>query len=107
ASRGCARMPRELTERPKAHQASRSAAEADPARRQAALEEREMRRSRDQLELILRSISEGVMVQTSQRKFIFANEAAARLCDFDSVDALLAATREEIFNRFEVLREDG
>ena len=38
---------------------------------------------------------------------IFANDAAARLCGFDSAEALLAAPGEETLGRFEVFREDG
>jgi len=107
AFRGFAKITRDLTDRRQAEEAARLAAADQAARRQAELDEREMRQSRDQLDLILRSISEGVMVQAPQRGFIFANEAAARLCDFESPEALLAATREEIFSKFEVLREDG
>src|SRR6185295_1615861 len=107
AFRGFAKITRDLTDRRQAEEAARLAAAEQAARRQAEIDERDMRRSRDQLDLILRSISEGVMVQAPQRGFIFANEAAARLCDFDSPEALLAATREEIFSKFEVLREDG
>jgi len=107
ALRGFAKITRDLTDRRQAEEAARLAAADQAARRQAELDEREMRRSRDQLDLILRSISEGVLVQAPQRGFIFANEAAARLCDFDAAEALLAATREEIFSKFDVLREDG
>jgi len=107
AFRGFAKITRDLTDQRQAEEAARLAAADQAARRQAELDEREMRRSRDQLDLILRSISEGVMVQAPQRGFVFANEAAARLCDFHSAEALLAATREEIFSKFDVLREDG
>jgi len=105
--KGYAKITRDLTERLQSEDEARRAAADRAARVQAELDEREMRRSRDQLDLILRSISEGVTVQTTERRMIFANDAAARLCGFDSAAALVAAPREEVFSRFEVFREDG
>ena len=105
--RGFAKITRDLTDRREAEEAARVAAAEQAARRQVELNDTEIRRSRDQLDLILRSITEGVTVQTSDRKFIFANEAAARLCGFDSADAFLAASSETILGKFEILREDG
>jgi PAS domain S-box-containing protein len=84
AFRGFAKITRDLTERRQAEEAARVAAAEQAARRQAELDEREVRWSRDQLDLILRSITEGVTVQTAEQKFIFANDAAAHLCGFDS-----------------------
>jgi PAS domain S-box-containing protein len=107
AFRGFAKITRDLTERRQAEDAARLAAAEQAARRQAELDEREMRWSRDQLDLILRSITEGVTVQTAERKLIFANNAAAHLCGFKSAEAFLAASREEIFGKYEILREDG
>jgi PAS domain S-box-containing protein len=107
AFRGFAKITRDLTERREAEDAARVAAAEQAARRQAELDERQVRRSRDQLDLILRSITEGVTVQTPQDKLVFVNDAAARLCGFDSADAFLAASGEEIFGKFEILREDG
>jgi PAS domain S-box-containing protein len=105
--RGFAKITRDLTERRLADEAARRAGEERAARRQAEIDEREMRRDRDQLDLILRSIAEGVTVQTPDHKLAFANDAAAQLCGFDSAQALLAAPREAILNAFEVYREDG
>ena len=107
ALRGFAKITRDLTERRQAEEAARVAVAEQAARRQAELDEREVRRSRDQLDLILRSITEGVTVQTPESKFVFANDAAARLCGFDSAEAFLAAPREEILGAFEIFREDG
>ena len=107
AFRGYAKITRDLTERRQAEESARVAAAEQAARRQAELDEREVRRSRDQLDLILRSITEGVLVQTAQNKLIFANDAAARLCGFESVGALLSASLHEILDTFEMLREDG
>jgi PAS domain S-box-containing protein len=67
----------------------------------------ELQRSRDQLDLILRSINEGVMVQTAGGSLQFANDAAARLCGFASSAEMMATPRDRILERFEVRREDG
>lgn len=105
--RGFAKITRDLTERRQAEEAARTAAAEQAARRQAQLDERDMRQSRDQLDLILRGIAEGVTVQTPDGSLIFANDAAARLCGFDSADKLLAAPADGVLGRFEVFREDG
>jgi PAS domain S-box-containing protein len=107
ALRGFAKITRDLTERQQAEDAARFAAAEQAARRQAELDEHEVRRSRDQLDLILRSISEGVTVQTPDGQLVFANDAAARLCGFASAEALLAASPEERLGRFEIFQEDG
>src|SRR5581483_1321506 len=67
----------------------------------------EVRRSRDELSLILRSIAEGVTAQAPDGRLIFANDAAARLSGFESAEAMLAAPREELVAAFEITREDG
>jgi PAS domain S-box-containing protein len=103
---GFAKITRDLTERRLADEAARRAAEEQAARRQAEIDEREVRRSRDQLDLILRSIAEGVTVQTPDRNLVFANDAAAQLCGFESAQAMLAAGAQ-IVTAFEVYREDG
>lgn len=105
--RGFAKITRDLTEPRQAEETARLAAAEQAARRQAELDEHEMRRSRDQLDLILRSITEGVTVQTHDRKLIFANDAAAHLCGFASAEELLALPAGRIFERIEIFREDG
>jgi PAS domain S-box-containing protein len=107
AFRGFAKITRDLTERRQAEESARLAAAEQAARQQAELDEREVRRSRDQLDLILRSITEGVLVQSPEHKLIFANEAAARLCGFKTAGALLSATLQQVLDMFEMLREDG
>jgi PAS domain S-box-containing protein len=107
ALRGYAKITRDLTERRQAEESARLAAAERSARRQAELDEREVRRSRDQLDLVLRSITEGVLVQTPRNELIFANDAAARLCGFESAKDLLSASLAQILDRFEMVREDG
>jgi PAS domain S-box-containing protein len=105
--RGYAKITRDLTERRRAEQEARRAAEERAARHQAELDQREVRRSRDQLDLILKSVAEGVTAQTPDGKLVFANDAAAQLCGFDSADDLLAASAQEVLGSFELRREDG
>jgi PAS domain S-box-containing protein len=106
--RGFAKITRDLTERRAAEDEARRAAEDRAARRQAELDSQELRRSRDELDLILRSIGEGVKVQgVGDERLLFANDVAASLCGFDSVEQMMSTPRSEIVQRFEVLREDG
>ena len=105
--KGFAKITRDLTERRRGDEEARRAAEERAARRQAELDEKQMRRSRDQLDLILRSITEGVTAQAPDGKLIFANDAAAQLCGFPSAAAMLAADARSLMERFEVWREDG
>jgi PAS domain S-box-containing protein len=104
---GFAKITRDLTEQRRAEEEARRAAEERAARRQAELDERDVRRSRDQLDLILRSISEGVTAQALDGKLIFANDAAARLSGFASAEAMLAARPEEILAAFDLFHDDG
>jgi len=107
ALKGFAKITRDLTERRQAEEEARRAAEERAARRQAELDERLVRRSRDQLDLILRSIAEGVTAQTTDGRLIFANDAAARLCGFASGQQMLTAPPADILSNFDVFHEDG
>ena len=50
----------------------------------AARADEELRASRDLLEVILRSVSEGITAQDATGRLIFANDEAARMSGFDS-----------------------
>ncbi|GEM_PF-818963 len=67
----------------------------------------ELRRSRDQLEVILQGVTSGITVQDPTGKVIYANEAAATMSGYPNVDAFLSAPVEEILGRFEMLDEAG
>lgn len=69
--------------------------------------EEELRRSRDELEIILRGVGDGITVQDTSGRLIFANEAAVQLIGFDTVESLMAASPGAVVARFEVLDEDG
>jgi len=59
------------------------------------------------LQVILQGVADGITVQDSAGRFLFANLAAARVCGFDSVDQLLATPPDEVAARFELLDERG
>ncbi len=105
--RGFAKITRDLTDRQRADEEARRAAEEAAARRQAEIDERKMRRSRDQLELILKNIAEGVTVLDDTGALVFVNDAAARLCGFESAAAMGAVPTSEVLARYELFREDG
>jgi PAS domain S-box-containing protein len=69
--------------------------------------EAELTASRNQLEVILYGIADGVIVQEADGHFVYANEAAARLAGFDSVAEYLDATATEISERLDVVDARG
>jgi PAS domain S-box-containing protein len=105
--KGFAKITRDLTDRRRAEEEARRASEERAARHQAELDQREVRRSLDQLDLILHNITEGVTAQRPDGSLAYANDAAAQLCGFDSAERLLATPADEIRESFEITREDG
>src|SRR5690606_10704928 len=69
--------------------------------------EDELRRSRDQLRIILEGVADGIAVQDTNGKTIFANEAAAGLIGFPSVEALLQTPAHVMQRLFEIYDMDG
>jgi PAS domain S-box-containing protein len=66
-----------------------------------------VRQSEAQLEAILRGVADAVTAQAPGGRLLFANQAAVELLGYESSEALLAAPREEIMSRFELLDEAG
>lgn len=66
-----------------------------------------LRRSRDQLDVYLRDMANGITVQDRTGKVIYANHEAARVMGFVSGEALTRATSEEILGRFDIFDEFG
>ena len=60
-----------------------------------------------QLTVALSTLAEAVTVQHTEGALIYANEAAARMLDFESPQELLATPVEEIVARFHSTNEDG
>jgi PAS domain S-box-containing protein len=67
----------------------------------------ELRRSRDELRVILEGVADGVTAQDPTGRIIYANEAAARMIGYPSGRALVEAPLGEVMQRFEVLDEEG
>ncbi len=61
----------------------------------------------DVLEIITSSSADGITIQDATGKLIYANDAGAQMSGFASGQDLQRATAEEIFERFELLDEDG
>jgi PAS domain S-box-containing protein len=66
-----------------------------------------LRNSREQLETIMSTVDEGIIVQSAAGAIVYANDSAARVIGFDNAKDFLAADREEVLGRFEMLDEEG
>ena len=62
-----------------------------------------LRESREQLETIMRTVDEGITVQSADGRLVYANDAAARTIGFASTADLLSSDRSETLARFEML----
>ncbi|MBI3981260.1 PAS domain S-box protein [Candidatus Microgenomates bacterium] len=60
-----------------------------------------------QLEVILKNIADGITVQNTQGKLVFANNTALKILDYPNLDSLLKAKPSEIIDKFEIFDEDG
>jgi PAS domain S-box-containing protein len=69
--------------------------------------EEELKSSRDQLEIILEGVTDGITAQDSSGRLIYANEAAARIVGYPSARALIKASSEEIMKGFEIMDDSG
>jgi len=67
----------------------------------------EVRASRDQLEVILASVSEAITAQDADGQLVFANDEAARMSGFASQAQMLAAGTAAAVEAFEVRDEAG
>jgi signal transduction histidine kinase len=63
--------------------------------------------SRDQLEIILQGVADGIVVYAPGSRMLYANEAAARMGGYHSVQQMLAAQPRVLFNRYELIDEQG
>ncbi len=67
----------------------------------------ELRGSRNQLEIILRGVADGIIAQDASGRLFYANEAAARMSGYPSAKEFVEAPTEEVMGRFELLDEEG
>jgi two-component system cell cycle sensor histidine kinase/response regulator CckA len=74
------------------------------------LAEEEVRRSRDQLDVILQGIADAILVYSPSGALVFSNQAAARMFEFpaqSSSDRRDKPSVEESLNRMEIMDESG
>ena len=73
--------------------------------------EAEVRQSKQQLEVILQNIADGITVQDKRGNIIFTNDAGAKMCGFASAQDMLALDLESLrtyyLDRFEIRDESG
>ena len=81
----------QATSTPDRFQASAALERFDPAR----------------LRQIVDVVADGITVQALDGRIVYANDAAAKACGFETADELLAAGREAILARFDLLDEDA
>ncbi len=67
----------------------------------------ELKEQKKQLEVILKNISDGITVQDENGKVIYANDAAAKLIGFRSVNTFLKIPITKIMDKYEMLDEAG
>ena len=67
----------------------------------------ELRRSRDQLEIILSGVADGIIAQDANGQVFYANETAARVTGYSSVRAFVEAPLQEVISKVELLDAEG
>lgn len=75
--------------------------------RQVIVQNRELAQSHDQLDVILKGITDGITVLDEHGQYVYANKMGAQMCGFESVEEFLATPANEIMSRFEILDEEG
>jgi PAS domain S-box-containing protein len=68
---------------------------------------REAQQSREQLEIILQGVADGIIVYAPDSRVIYANEAAARMTGYASIQEMLATPPLGITDEYELTDEQG
>jgi PAS domain S-box-containing protein len=68
---------------------------------------REAAQTRDQLEVILQEVTDGIVVYTDDSQIVYANEAATHPVGFASASSLMAASMDTILTQFTLSDEQG
>lgn len=66
-----------------------------------------LRTSRDQLQIILQGVADGITAQDSRGRLVYANDAAAKIIGYPCAQALLNAPLDEVMQKFDLFDEDG
>ena len=69
--------------------------------------EREQHSAREELQVILGAVADGITAQDRTGRVVYANEAAARAMGFSSPEELLQTPPEQLLDRFEIIDLDG
>lgn len=67
----------------------------------------ETRQARDQFDIILQGVADGIIVYAPDGQLLYANEAAAQMTGSVSVQEMLAAPQPGIIGKFDVVDEQG
>jgi PAS domain S-box-containing protein len=65
-----------------------------------------LRASSEQLATIMRTVDEGIVMQSQAGGLVYVNEAAARFVGFETTSEFLNASREAVLAQFEILDEE-
>lgn len=68
---------------------------------------REVQQSRDQLDIILHGVADGILLYGSESRILYANEMAAQMMGFASVQDLLAAGQPNALKKYDIFDEQG
>ncbi len=68
---------------------------------------REVQQARDQLDIILQGVADGIIVYKNEGLIIYANESAAKLAGYASVQALVERDTASILARYDLVDEQG
>lgn len=63
--------------------------------------------SRDQLDIILQGVADGILVYAPDSRIVYANEAAAHMSGYSSVQHLLSAQQRTLLGKYELIDEQG
>ncbi len=66
-----------------------------------------LRLSRNQISVILAGIADGITVLNQKRQMVYANDAAAHIIGYESVEELTNTPVEQVTSRFEICDEHG
>jgi anti-anti-sigma factor len=69
--------------------------------------EEALRQARDQLAAVLNAAGDGITVQDRSGRLVYANEAAARMSGYATVQELLEAPLTDVLAKWEMTDEDG
>ncbi len=69
--------------------------------------ENELEKSSSKFRIIFDSVADGILVQDRDGKCMYANQAGAQMCGFESPDAFINAPVAEVISKFVLVDEDG